>query len=254
MKKLMWLIAFTLATFTLRGQVDLEQKVSHWNSPIQKEINISKDYNFTVVDTTTYCSNDKLKAIEDRCVNNWSGYERKVPELMSNQINLPPKKHYKSPYVYNFRGHISGSVGIKLSEMSISKLRLEYEIDTPTDNWTYGVLLSSYTLEYYYIGLRFEGFARYYFVPNSSGEGGFLQGRIGYGRFWNGPGEPFGGLGYGVDLGNKFIVIGNDVNYSNSFTLTPMGGIQVYPGPGGTIPLAWVWQLRFGYQFGGGRR
>ena len=262
MKLIKWLIAFSLATFTiftLRGQsVDITPS-DYWSLPKQQELYVPI-VSSTLVDTNTYCVYSKIEHIGDRCVNDWRGFNRMVEEPYSGVVvtNVTNKETHQSysrdNYTYNFLGHISTSVGVKLSEMSISKFRVEYESDTRTDNWTVGGLVSFYTLRYYYVGVRPEVFGRFYFVPNTSGEGVFVQGRLGWGRFWGENKIPFGGFGFGFDVGNKIIVIGNDHDYSNSFTLTPMAGVQAYPGPDGLSPVSWVWQLRFGYQFGGGRR
>ncbi len=261
MKFIKWLIAFSLATFTvftLRGQsVDLVPN-KYWSLPKQ-ELYVPV-MSSTLVDTNTYCVYGKVEHIGDRCVNDWRGFNRMIEEPYSGikVTNVTHKETHQSyrrdNYTYNFLGHASVSVGAKLSEMSISKFRVEYETDTKTENWTFGGLISFYTLKYYYVGVRPEVFARFYFVPNTSGEGAFVQGRLGWGRFWGENKIPFGGIGFGLDVGKKIIVIGNDHDYSNSFTLTPMAGVQAYPGPDGLSPVSWVWQLRFGYQFGGGRR
>lgn len=251
MKSIAWLIAFSLAAVSLRAQsVSPAEAATIWSEKNQTEVPRSAYNKSIAIDTNTYCFAERPKKIEKRCDLSWDGSGR--------AYSSKPSVSYmrRSPYVYNFRAHISGSAGIKLSEMSISKMRLEAEFDTRTDHWTAGALLSAYTLQYYYTGLRAEAFARFYFVENTSGEGAFIQARIGAGKFWNSKDskDSFGGAGFGADIGKKFIIIGNDRDYSNSFTMTPMGGIQAYPGPDGSIPISWVWQLRFGYQFGGGRR
>jgi hypothetical protein len=262
MKFIAWLITILLVTFMyspLRGQSLNLVPNQNWSSP-NKEISVPT-ISHTVIDTNTYCLYDKVERIDDKCVNNWRGFDNLIEEpyvgvkvpIVNNRTHQTYKYNRKN-YIYNFKGHISASVGMKLSEMSISKFRVEWESDTRTENWTYGGLISFYTLKYYYVGVRPEVFARYYFVPNTSGEGAFIQGRFGWGRFWGDGKVPFGGLGFGVDVGKKVILIGNDHDYSNSFTLTPMAGVQAYPGPDGLSPVSWVWQLRFGYQFGGGMR
>lgn len=256
MKLIAWLLAIFLATFTvftLRGQsLDLRPNVKWSVEYPSVDVPKQKIYN---IDTTGSCPYEKIDPVVIACVYN-SKRLSSISEMSepSGRVELKSTPLINHGYTYNFLGHLSVSMGVKLSEMSVSKFRVEWESDTRTEHWTVGGLLSFYTLSYYYVGFRPEAFARFYFVQNTSGEGAFLQGRIGYGRFWGDGLSPFGGLGFGVDLGNKFILIGNDRNYSNSFTLTPMGGVQVYPGPDGTAPISWVWQLRFGYQFGGGRR
>ena len=261
MKFIAWLITVLSITFIyspIKGQSLNLVSGEYWSSP-NKEISIPTVSN-TVIDTNTYCLYAKIEHIDDKCVNDWRGFDRLIEEpyqgvKFKDYVNTyQTYKYNRGNYVYNFLGHISVSVGMKLSEMSISKFRAEWESDTGTENWTYGGLVSFYTLKYYYVGVRPEVFARYYLVPNTSGEGTFIQGRLGWGRFWGDGKVPFGGLGFGVDLGSKIILIGNDRDYINSFTLTPMAGVQAYPGPDGESPVAWVWQLRFGYQFGGGRR
>jgi hypothetical protein len=258
MKLISWLLALLLATFTvftLRGQSIELRPNTKWSVEYPSiEVPKYKIYN---IDTVGGCPYEKVDPVVIACVYNTKRLSSTsdIPEPVG-RINLPltTSSSVHHGYTYNFLGHLSVSVGVKLSEMSVSKFRVEWESDTRTEHWTVGGLLSFYTLSYYYVGVRPEVFTRFYFVQNTSGEGAFLQGRMGYGRFWGDGLSPFGGLGFGVDVGNKFIVIGNDSDYSNSFTLTPMGGVQFYPGPDGTTPLSWVWQLRFGYQFGGGRR
>jgi hypothetical protein len=246
-----WLIAFSLAAFQLFGQqqepAGIEGRAAYW------EISQNKP---SVVHQGTYvvgkagCPLSMPDPIEDKCVYDWKGFEPKVAPVDDGDfIEVAPPVQKRGRYVYNFTGHISVSMAPKLSEMSLSKLRIEYEKDLKSEHFTAGALLSMYTLEYYYRGYRLEGFSRFYFVPNTSGDGAFVQARIGWGRFWGGPGPSFGGAGLGVDIGSKFIAIGNKRDFRNSFTVTPMGGIQAYPGPDGSIPVSWVWQLRFGYQF-----
>lgn len=249
-----WLIAFSLAAFQLFGQqkpAGIEGRAAYWEISHEQipPVDTSGTY---VVGKGDGCPLS-MPLIEDKCVYDWSGYSRLVEpngggDFVRGQRGPIPHAA-RRPYVYNFTGHISVSMAPKLSEMSLSKLRFEYEKDLKSEHFSAGALLSMYTLEYYYSGYRLEGFSRFYFVPNTSGEGAFLQARIGWGRFWGGPGQSFGGAGFGIDMGSKFIVIGNDRDFRSSFTVTPMGGIQAYPGPDGSIPISWVWQLRFGYQF-----
>jgi hypothetical protein len=250
MKAIAWLIAFSLAVLPVFGQTE---DGSQWKAP--SSISIEHDQKIYQISDKETCVLE-MPIIKDKCVYEWSGFESKSSiETDGLQLELSaPKIPTKRNYIYNFAGHLSVSMAPKLSEMSLSKFRIEFEKDLKSEHFTTGALLSMYTLEYYYKGYRLEGFSRFYFVPNSSGEGGFIQARAGYSKFWGGPGPSFGGIGFGADVGNKFIVIGNNRDYSNSFTITPMGGIQAYPGPDGTIPVSWVWQLRFGYQFGGGYR
>lgn len=244
MKALVLLMAFSLTVFTLRGQV-LEPKEPVVNYIINRsDISVPKS-TYYVVNSDSVCVQEKMEPIHS-CVYREPKISSEIPEPKGAVII---NKHYNHPYIYNFKGHVSFSFGVKLSEMSISKFRMEWESDTRTEHWTWGGLISFYTLKYYYVGVRPEVFTRFYFVENTSGEGAFLQGRIGWGRFWGDGQKPFGGIGAGIDVGNKIILIGNSRNYINSFTLTPMAGVQVYPGPGGIAPLTWVWQLRFGYQF-----
>jgi len=258
MKSIAWLIAFSLAAGSLSAQeLPVAGKTAHvWSLQTPQAPQNTYSYSAKEIDTSQYCLAEKPMRIEDRCVSDWSGFSSKseMPEQAS-RVEAAPRRYGKAPYVYNFRAHVSGSAGVKLSEMSISKIRAEVELDTKTDHWTAGALLSAYTLQYYYTGFRAEAFARFYFAENTSGDGAFLQGRLGWGRFWDSKSSAsFGGGGFGLDIGKKFIIVGNDRDFSNSFTMTPMGGIQAYPGPDGSIPVAWVWQLRFGYQFGGGRK
>jgi hypothetical protein len=258
MKKVIWLIVFSLITFTLLGQkqeLKVEQK-NYWevNSP---KFNIEKPL---IIDTTNYCkptpktTSNKTYTLnnKDLCINDVNKTKPLSDYNWGNEVSvkLQPQYKYRHNYIYNFKGHISLSVGVKLADIYPSKIRLEWESDTKTQNFTVGGLLSIYTLKYYYNGWRIEAFTRYYFVPNTSGEGGFLQFRIGTSKFQNPiTKNSFVSSGVGLDVGNKFILVGNKTNYKNAFTLTPMGGIQIYNGPDGETPISWVWQLRFGYQF-----
>jgi len=150
----------------------------------------------------------------------------------------------------NFITHISGSTGISLVNFGISKIRLEFENETKTENLTYGGILHLYTLNQYYKGYKIEAFGRYYFVPNSSGEGCFIQLRAGGGQFNNIQlKDRFNTFGAGIDLGYKVLVGPEKTNYRNYFTITPLGGIQVYNDMNGHFTPTFLYQIRFGYQF-----
>lgn len=254
MKKIIWLIVFSLITFQLLGQQQKQQqqlnlkKKDYWDIEYKNEINQKDKTKIYIIDTVDHCKKitytPKTYIInnKDVCI-----VDKTKSEYIINDRFY--EKPTKQAYIYNFNGHISGSLGINIADLNISKVRLEYERDTKTQNWTVGAILNLYTLKYYYNGYRAELFTRYYFVPNSSGDGAFLQLRAGSGRFHN-PinNKSFISSGLGFDLGKKLILTKSD-NYEDVLTLTPMGGIQFYNKPDGVITPSWVWQLRFGYQF-----
>jgi len=254
MKKIIWLIVFSLITFQLlsqqkQEQINLKEKV-YWNIEYKNEINQKDKTKIYIIDTVDHCKKitytPKPKTYiinnKDVCVVD----KTKSEYIINDRFYDKPTKH---EYNYNFNGHVSGSLGINIADLNISKIRLEYEKDTKNENFTVGAILNLYTLKYYYNGYRAELFARYYFVPNSSGEGAFLQLRAGSGGFHN-PinNKSFISSGLGFDVGKKMILTKSD-NYKDVLTLTPMGGIQFYNTPDGLITPSWVWQLRFGYQF-----
>ena len=252
MKKIIGILIIILISFTLHGQdLNLKEK-SYWetNNPkfkFEKPIIVDTIDHCKPISTSTknYYLNNK-----DLCMVDNNNTKILSEQNWGNEVIIHNKPKPIHNYTYNFTGHISGSIGIKLADLSPSKIRLEWESDTKSENFTVGALISIYTLKYYYNGWRVEAFTRYYFVPNTSGEGAFLQFRLGTSKFQNQlTKQQFNSNGFGVDVGNKFIIVGNNNNFRNSFTLTPMGGIQVYNGPDGETPISWVWQLRFGYQF-----
>lgn len=254
MKKIIWLIVFSLITFQLlsqqkQEQINLKEKV-YWNIEYKNEINQKDKTKIYIIDTVNHCKKityiPKPKTYiinnKDVCVVD----KTKSEYIINDRFYDKPTKHV---YNYNFNGHVSGSLGINIADLNISKIRLEYEKDTKNENFTVGAILNLYTLKYYYNGYRAELFARYYFVTNSSGEGAFLQLRAGSGRFHN-PinNKSFISSGLGFDLGKK-IILTKSYNYEDVLTITPMAGVQFYNDPQNDVNLAWVWQLRFGYQF-----
>lgn len=256
MKKIIWLIVFSLITFQLLGQQQKQQQLNlkkkdYWDIEYKNEMNLKDKTKIYIIDTVdhckkiTYTAKPKTYIInnKDVCI-----VDKTKSEYIIND-RFYDGKPTKQEYIYNFNGHISGSIGINIADLNISKVRLEYERDTKTQNWTVGAILNLYTLKYYYNGYRAELFTRYYFVPNTSGDGAFLQLRAGSGGFHN-PinNKSFISSGLGFDVGKKMILTKSD-NYKDVLTLTPMGGIQFYNTPDGLITPSWVWQLRFGYQF-----
>ena len=254
MKKIIWLIVFSLITFQLlsqqkQEQINLKEKV-YWNIEYKNEINQKDKTKIYIIDTVNHCKKityiPKPKTYiinnKDVCVVD----KTKSEYIINDRFYDKPTKH---EYNYNFNGHVSGSLGINIADLNISKIRLEYEKDTKNENFTVGAILNLYTLKYYYNGYRAELFTRYYFVTNSSGEGAFLQLRAGSGRFHN-PinNKSFISSGLGFDLGKK-IILTKSYNYEDVLTITPMAGVQFYNDPQNDVNLAWVWQLRFGYQF-----
>ena len=247
---------FSLITFQLLGQQQKQQQLNlkkkdYWDIEYKNEMNLKDKTKIYIIDTVdhckkiTYTAKPKTYIInnKDVCI-----VDKTKSEYIIND-RFYDGKPTKQEYIYNFNGHISGSIGINIADLNISKVRLEYERDTKTQNWTVGAILNLYTLKYYYNGYRAELFTRYYFVPNTSGDGAFLQLRAGSGGFHN-PinNKSFISSGLGFDVGKKMILTKSD-NYKDVLTLTPMGGIQFYNTPDGLITPSWVWQLRFGYQF-----
>ena len=247
MKKIIWLIVLSLITFQLLGQTQLRNK-DYWNledKTPEKPKDTTKTY---IIDTVNHCrkitpTKPKTYIINDKnvCPN------KKTEYIINDRFG---ESHPTQPeYIYNFKGHISGSFGINITDLNISRVRLEYEKDTKTQHLTWGTTLNLYTLKYYYNGFRVETFLRYYFVANTSGDGVFIQTRVGTGMF-NNPinNKSFVSSGVGIDIGKKIILTKSN-NFKDVLTLTPMAGIQFYNDPYGNTNLVWVWQLRFGYQF-----
>lgn len=156
---------------------------------------------------------------------------------------------YKNPLkVKNFVGNVSGSFGIKLVDLNLSRLRFEYEHCTTSRLVTFGGTLHLYMIRDYYNGYKVETFLRIYHPEDGNGYGAFIQGRIGFGQL-SYKNETFNTYGAGFDLGFKFL-LGNDHNdYKNWITITPIAGIQIYNAPDGTLPISNIFQIRFGYQF-----
>lgn len=254
MKKIIWLIAFSLITFTALGQSDeikIEKK-DYWE--IEKIQKFDFNQKIYKIDTINHCKkNITYKSYE---ISNDVCYYSENKSL--SDLKIPSEFHLvKKPNIYisnynnrkNFILNVSISAGIKLADLSISKFRIDVESETTNPNITFGGILNLYTLQYYYNGWRLEGYGRYYFVDNTSGEGGFLQLVLGGGRFHNQmTSDRFVSLGGGVDIGVKFLVGKDKNNYRNWITITPLAGIRSYGGPDG-YAIGWVYQLRFGYQF-----
>ena len=229
MKKIIWLIVFSLITFQLlsqqkQEQINLKEKV-YWNIEYKNEINQKDKTKIYIIDTVDHCKKityiPKPKTYiinnKDVCVVD----KTKSEYIINDRFYDKPTKHV---YNYNFNGHVSGSLGINIADLNISKIRLEYEKDTKNENFTVGAILNLYTLKYYYNGYRAELFTRYYFVPNSSGEGAFLQLRAGSGRFHN-PinNKSFISSGLGFDLGKK-IILTKSYNYEDVLTIIKTRG------------------------------
>lgn len=248
MKKLFWLIAFSLTTFFALGQeLKLEQK-NYWQLE-QKKFNIEKPI---IIDTVDHC---KEKLTYNFKTNNDVCYYKK-PQITSeiNEGNKVELKKYPQNYsrndLKNFDLNISTSVGIKLADLSISKFRIDVEKETTNKHITIGSTLNLYTLKYYYNGWRLMGYGRYYFVENTSGEGAFLQMALGGGNFKNDmTGDRFNSLGASLDVGNKFLIGKEKNNYRDWFTITLLGGFHTYGAPDGTMPISFIYQIRWGYQF-----
>lgn len=250
MKKLFWLIAFSLTTFFALGQeINLKEK-NYWNFEKPK-FNLEKPI---IIDTVDHCK-DKLTVkfkSNDVCY-------YKTPQITS-EINETGNKvqfnsnNYSNNYSRNeqknFNLHISTSVGIKIADLSISKFRIDVEKETTNKHLTIGSTLNLYTLQYYYNGWRLMGYTRFYFVENSSGEGAFLQLALGGGNFKNDlTGDRFSSMGASFDVGNKFLIGKEKNNYKDWFTITLLGGFHSYRAPDGTMPISFIYQIRWGYQF-----
>jgi hypothetical protein len=245
MKKLFWLIAFSLTTFFALGQeINLKQK-TYWETEKPK-FNFEKPI---IIDTVDHCKEKVTIKSNDLC------YYKKpqiTSEWKSNDVEVNVKKYqpYQRSELKNFNLHISTSVGIKLADMSISKFRLDIEKETTNKHLTIGSTLNLYTLQYYYNGWRLMGYTRFYFVENSSGEGAFLQLALGGGNFKNDlNGDRFKSLGASFDVGNKFLIGKEKNNYKDWFTVTVLGGFHTYGAPDGTMPISFIYQIRWGYQF-----
>ena len=253
MKKLFWLIAFSLTSFFVLGQeLKLENK-DYWRNtnPI---FNIEKPI---IIDTVDHCK-EKL-SLKFKTSNDDVCYYKK-PQITSelndesNKVELKNQwnysHNYSRNYLKNFNLHISTSVGIKLADLSISKFRLDVEKETTNKHLTIGSTLNLYTLQYYYNGWRLMGYTRFYFVENSSGEGAFLQLALGGGNFKNDlTGDRFSSMGASFDVGNKFLIGKEKNNYKDWFTITLLGGFHSYGAPDGTMPISFIYQIRWGYQF-----
>ncbi len=257
MKRIIWLIAFSLITFTALGQKDeikIEKK-DYWEVKQEKKIEFN-DFKVYKIDTVDHCKKQTTSSWKNYEVNKDVCYYKKN-EILSeskenNRLYLPQNNSYKynNRYRKNFTLNVSMSAGVKLADLSISKFRIDVESETTNPNITFGGILNLYTLQYYYNGWRLEGYGRYYFVENTSGEGGFIQLVLGGGKFENPiTYNKFNSLGGGVDVGVKFLVGKEKNNYRNWITITPLAGIRSYGGPDGSYPIGWVWQMRFGYQF-----
>jgi len=249
MKKLFWLIAFSLTSFFVLGQeLKLENK-DYWKTNTPK-FNLEKPI---IIDTVDHCKEQKLTY---KIKNNDVCYYKK-PQITSEIITKEKEVYNLKSYSYNHRNNqknfnlnISTSVGIKLADLSISKFRIDVEKETTNKHITIGSTLNLYTLKYYYNGWRLMGYSRFYFVENSSGEGAFLQLALGGGNFKNDlNGDKFTSLGTSLDVGNKFLIGKEKNNYKDWFTITILGGFHSYGAPDGSMPLTWIYQIRWGYQF-----
>ena len=243
MKKLFWLIAFSLATFTVLGQdLNLKRK-TYWENEKTK-FNFEKPI---IIDTIDHCT-EKIKVkSNDLC------YYKKpqiTSQWESNDVEVNLSKKHQRAYLKNFNLNISTSVGIKLADLSISKFKLDVEKETNNKHLTIGSTLNLYTLKYYYNGWRLMGYTRFYFIENSSGEGAFLQLALGGGSFKNDlNGDRFKSLGASFDIGNKFLIGKEKNDYKDWFTITLLGGFHTYGSPDGTMPISLIYQVRWGYQF-----
>lgn len=260
MKRIIWLITFSLITFTTLGQKD-EIKISkknYWELKDERK-NEFNDFKIYKIDTIDYCkkkttSSWNYKVNKDVCYYKENKILSELKE--DNKLYSPNKSYtYNNSFRKNFILNISVSSGIKISDLSISKFRIDVESETTNSNITYGGILNLYTLKYYYNGWRLEGYGRYYFVENTSGEGSFIQLVLGGGKFKNSiTNTKFNSIGGGVDVGTKFL-LGKEENtksksyYRNWLTIIPLTGIRTYSGPYDYYSIGWIWQIRFGYQF-----
>ena len=252
MKKILWLIVLSLITFPLLGQKQINLPQKDYFKQEQKILPKPKDTpKIYIIDTVDHCRKITYKP-KTYVINNKN--QCKLDTIKNVKVNNKIYKP-KPEYTFNFKGHISTSAGVNIGDLNISRLRFEYEKDTKTQHFTYGATLNLYTLKYYYNGYKIETFLRYYLLPNTSGEGCFIQARTGFANLKNKiDNKQFYSKGIGVDIGYKIIISKyNDVynmsDYINVFTLTPMAGVNFYNDPNGLIPISWIWQLRFGYQF-----
>ena len=250
MKKLFWLIAFSLTTFFALGQdLNLKQK-NYWETKNPK-FNFEKPI---IIDTVDRCK-EKITVkfnSNDLCYYKKPQITSEINEI-GNKVQLNSNNYsdnYSRNEQKNFNLHISTSVGIKLADLSISKFRLDIEKETTNKHFTIGSTLNLYTLQYYYNGWRLMGYTRFYFVENSSGEGAFLQFALGGGSFKNDlNGDRFKSLGASFDVGNKLLIGKEKNDYKDWFTITLLGGFHTYGAPDGTMPISFIYQIRWGYQF-----
>jgi hypothetical protein len=257
MRKILWLIVLSLITFPLLGQKQTNLKQKDYFKQEQKIISKPKDTTkIYIIDTVDHCKKVVNKP-KTYVINNKNNCKLDTLKHVNvnNNYKLKEQPKPKPEYLFNFKGHISASGAMNITDLNISRLKFEYERDTKTQHLTYGTTLNLYTLKYYYHGYKAELFLRYYLIANTSGEGCFLQVRAGYGKLVNNVDNTrFSTKGAGVDLGYK-IIIGKSNNpynvsdYRYVITLTPMAGVNFYNDPTGQIPISWIWQLRFGYQF-----
>jgi hypothetical protein len=56
-------------------------------------------------------------------------------------------------------------------------------------------------------------------------------------------------MGASFDVGNKFLIGKEKNNYKDWFTITLLGGLHSYGAPDGTMPISFIYQIRWGYQF-----
>ena len=132
MKKIIWLIVFSLITFQLlsqqkQEQINLKEKV-YWNIEYKNEINQKDKTKIYIIDTVDHCKKityiPKPKTYiinnKDVCVVD----KTKSEYIINDRFYDKPTKHV---YNYNFNGHVSGSLGINIADLNISKIRLEYE-------------------------------------------------------------------------------------------------------------------------------
>lgn len=118
MKKIIGILIIILISFTLHGQdLNLKEK-SYWetNNPkfkFEKPIIVDTIDHCKPISTKNYYLNNK-----DLCMVDNNNTKILSEQNWGNEVIIHNKPKPIHNYTYNFKGHISGSIGIKLADLS----------------------------------------------------------------------------------------------------------------------------------------